>query len=65
MTVPFVAFIILGPVVLVVARAAATVSAITLAGVRLKDNKLPQRAGALTTNFVAVTLAGVGVRWEI
>ena len=57
--VPLVARAVLGPVVLVVSRAAAAVAAVTLAGVGLEHDKLAQGARALAPHLVAVALAGV------
>ena len=57
--VPLVARAVLGPVVLVVPRAAAAVAAIALAGVGLEHDKLAQGARALAPHLVTVALAGV------
>ena len=59
LAVPLVTPPVLRPVVLVVARAAPTVSPVAFAGVSLEHHQIPARTGALATNLVAVTLAGV------
>ena len=59
LAVPLVTPPVLRPVVLVVARAAPTVSPVAFAGVGLEHDQIPTRTGTLATNLVTVTLAGV------
>ena len=59
LAVPLVTSPVLRPIVLVVARAAATVSPVAFPGVGLENDQIPTWTGALSTNLVAVALAGV------
>ena len=60
LAVPLVALAILGPVVLVVARAAAAVAPVALAGVGLEHHEVSQWTRTLAAHLVAVALTGVG-----
>ena len=59
LAVPLVTPPVLRPVVLVVARAAPTVSSVALPGVGLEHHEIPAGTGTLASNLVAVALAGV------